>query len=118
VNRPSCGSRADLEAALGKVNGKNVNVSHVLRLLQRNAAPVRHHTMRGEGGIHPINSNFRRSTMWTDTTRALSARAGLALPSDLTDGEGAMPEPFFPLSSTRCVRASGRSDGSRRSVWR
>ena len=33
--------------------------------------------------------------MWTDTTRAYHARAGLALPSDLTDGEWAVLEPFF-----------------------
>ena len=33
--------------------------------------------------------------MWTDTTRAHHARTGLALPSDLTDGEWAVLEPFF-----------------------
>ena len=33
--------------------------------------------------------------MWTDTTRALHARKGLALPSNLTDGEWAVLEPFF-----------------------
>ena len=37
--------------------------------------------------------------MWTDTTRALHARKGLALPSNLTDGEWAVLEPFFPLPS-------------------
>ncbi len=37
--------------------------------------------------------------MWTDTTRAHHARAGLALPSDLTDGEWAVLEPFFPPRS-------------------
>ena len=37
--------------------------------------------------------------MWTDTTRALHARTGLALPSDLTDAEWAVLEPFFPLPS-------------------
>lgn len=37
--------------------------------------------------------------MWTDTTRAHHARAELALPSDLTDGEWAVLEPFFPLPS-------------------
>lgn len=37
--------------------------------------------------------------MWTDTTRAQYARAGLALPSDLTDGEWAVLEPFLPLPS-------------------
>ena len=38
--------------------------------------------------------------MWTDTTRAQYARANLALPSDLTDGEWALLEPFFPPVST------------------
>jgi putative transposase len=37
--------------------------------------------------------------MWTDTTRAQYARADLALPSDLTDAEWALLEPFFPLAS-------------------
>lgn len=37
--------------------------------------------------------------MWTDTTRAHHARAGLALPRDLTDGEWALLEPFFPPPS-------------------
>ena len=37
--------------------------------------------------------------MWTDTTRAHHARAGLALPSDLTDAEWAILELFFPLQS-------------------
>jgi len=37
--------------------------------------------------------------MWTDTTRAHHARTGLALPSDLTDGEWAVLEPFFPPPS-------------------
>lgn len=37
--------------------------------------------------------------MWTDTTRAHHARTGLALPSDLTDAEWAVLEPFFPLPS-------------------
>ena len=37
--------------------------------------------------------------MWTDTTRAHHARAGLALPSDMTDGEWAVLEPFFPPPS-------------------
>jgi hypothetical protein len=35
--------------------------------------------------------------MWTDTTRAQYARADLALPSDLTDTEWAVLEPFFPV---------------------
>ena len=37
--------------------------------------------------------------MWTDTTRAQYARTGLALPTDLTDGEWAVLEPFFPPPS-------------------
>lgn len=37
--------------------------------------------------------------MWTDITRAHHAREGLALPSDLTDGEWAVLEPFFPPPS-------------------
>ena len=37
--------------------------------------------------------------MWTDTTRALHARAGLALPSDLTDAEWAVIAPFLPPPS-------------------
>lgn len=37
--------------------------------------------------------------MWTDTTRAHHARSGLALPSDLTDGEWSVLEPFLPLPS-------------------
>jgi len=39
--------------------------------------------------------------MWTDTTRAQYARAELALPSDLTDGEWAVPEPFLPPPAQR-----------------
>ena len=34
--------------------------------------------------------------MWTDTTRAQYARADLALPSDLTDAEWAVLQPFLP----------------------
>lgn len=34
--------------------------------------------------------------MWTDTTRALHARSGLALPTDLTDAERALLEPLLP----------------------
>ena len=34
--------------------------------------------------------------MWTDTTRVLYARKGMALPSDLTDGEWAVLEPLLP----------------------
>ena len=37
--------------------------------------------------------------MWTDTTRTQYARAELALPSDLTDAEWAVLEPFFPPPS-------------------
>ena len=37
--------------------------------------------------------------MWTDTTRAQYARAKLVLPSDLTDAEWAVLEPFFPPPS-------------------
>ncbi|MEW9855656.1 transposase [Novosphingobium sp. M1R2S20] len=38
--------------------------------------------------------------MWTNATRALHARTGLALPSDLTDAEWAVLEPFFPPPSS------------------
>jgi putative transposase len=34
--------------------------------------------------------------MWTDTTRRQYARAELALPSELTDAQWALLEPFFP----------------------
>lgn len=34
--------------------------------------------------------------MWTDTTRAQYARTELTLPSDLTDAEWALLEPYFP----------------------
>src|SRR3546814_747599 len=44
-------------------------------------------------------TNFRSSTMWTDTTRAQYARAQLTLPSDLTDAEWAVLEPFLPQPS-------------------
>ena len=37
--------------------------------------------------------------MWTDTTRVQYARAALTLPSDLTDAEWAVLEPFFPPPS-------------------
>jgi transposase len=37
--------------------------------------------------------------MWTETTRAQYARAGLALPSDLTDAEWAVLEPLLPPAS-------------------
>jgi hypothetical protein len=33
--------------------------------------------------------------MWTDATRAHHARAGLALPSDLTDDEWTVLKPFL-----------------------
>lgn len=34
--------------------------------------------------------------MWTDTTRALHARKGLRLPSDMTDAEWLLLEPMMP----------------------
>ncbi|RYC27839.1 IS5 family transposase [Ciceribacter ferrooxidans] len=37
--------------------------------------------------------------MWTDTTRAVHARSGLTLPSDLTDAEWASLEPLLPPAS-------------------
>jgi Transposase and inactivated derivatives len=37
--------------------------------------------------------------MWTDTTRAVHARSGLTLPSDLTDAEWAILEPLLPPAS-------------------
>ena len=37
--------------------------------------------------------------MWTDTTRAQHARNGPGLPSDLTDAEWALLEPFLPPAS-------------------
>jgi len=37
--------------------------------------------------------------MWTDTTRALHARSGLALPTDFTDAEWAVLEPLLPPAS-------------------
>lgn len=37
--------------------------------------------------------------MWTDTTRALHARRGLNLPSDLTDAEWSVLEPLLPPAS-------------------
>ena len=37
--------------------------------------------------------------MWNDTTRAHHARAGLALPSDLTDAEWTLLAPFLPPAS-------------------
>jgi transposase len=37
--------------------------------------------------------------IWTDATRVLHARKEQCLPSDLTDGEWAIPEPFFPGAS-------------------
>jgi hypothetical protein len=49
--------------------------------------------------------------MWTDTTRAHHARNGLALPSDLTDEEWAVLEPFFRCRPLSAVRANGRCGG-------
>ena len=37
--------------------------------------------------------------MWTETTRAQHARKGPGLPSDLTDAEWALVEPFLPPAS-------------------
>ena len=37
--------------------------------------------------------------MWTDTARVHHVRAGLALPSDLTDAEWTLLAPFFPPPS-------------------
>ncbi|RZF59149.1 hypothetical protein EWE75_23270 [Sphingomonas populi] len=42
-----------------------MDVGHLLLLLQRNIAPVWHHTMPGEGYIHPISSIGRlHRAMW------------------------------------------------------
>ena len=38
--------------------------------------------------------------MWTDTTRAIHARKGLCLPSNLTDEEWTVLEPFLPPASS------------------
>ena len=38
--------------------------------------------------------------MWTATTSAQHARKGTDLPSDLTDAEWAVLEPFLPTAST------------------
>ncbi|WP_031294226.1 IS5 family transposase [Sphingobium ummariense] len=38
--------------------------------------------------------------MWTDTTRALHGRSGLALPSNMTDAEWAILEPLLPPPAT------------------
>lgn len=54
--RPSQRCRTNLEAALSEVDRENVDVGHLLLLLQRDIAPVWHHTMPGEAGIHPISS--------------------------------------------------------------
>jgi putative transposase len=56
--------------------------------------------------------------MWTDTTWALYARAELALPSDLTDAQWALLEPFFRCLAVWDERANGRCGGlSRRSAY-
>jgi transposase len=44
-----------------------------------------------------VTKLLKGSTMWTDTTRALHARKQLLLPSDLTDAEWAVLEPFLPV---------------------
>jgi hypothetical protein len=46
--------------------------------------------------------------MWTDTTHAIHARKGLALPSDLTDAEWAVLEPLLPPA---VARANGHCGG-------
>ena len=46
--------------------------------------------------------------MWTDTTRAHHARTGLTLPSDLTDAEWALLEPF--PAAVACGAASQMAD--------
>lgn len=46
--------------------------------------------------------------MWTDTTRAYHARAELALPSDLTDAEWTVLEPFFRRPRWWAALANGR----------
>lgn len=51
--------------------------------------------------------------MWTDTTRLLHARKQLALPSDLTDTEWAVLEPFIPV---RCHAGRPRKWPMRRIV--
>ncbi len=55
-NRPSRRGRTNLKTTLCEIDRENVDVGHLLLLLQRNVAPVWHHTMPGEGGIHPISS--------------------------------------------------------------
>jgi putative transposase len=56
--------------------------------------------------------------MWTDTTRTQYARAELALPSNLTDAEWALLEPFFRCLAVWDDRANGRCGGlSRRSAY-
>lgn len=57
--------------------------------------------------------------MWTDDTRAYNARAGLALPSDLTDAEWAILKPLCPPPSdirTRATASRPRREGV--SSWR
>ena len=49
--------------------------------------------------------------MWTDTTRAQYARTDLALPTDLTDVEWTVLEPFFPLPS-QVGRCGGSASGA------
>ncbi len=46
-----------------------------------------------------LQQTSKGSTTWTDTTRGHHARAGLALPSDLTDPEWALLAPFLPPPS-------------------
>lgn len=50
-----------------------------------------------DSGVLPKTTVY--STMWTDTTRAVHARSGLALPSDMTDAEWAILEPLLSPAS-------------------
>jgi len=43
-----------------------------------------------------VATNCHGNKRWTDITRAQHARNGQRLPSDLTDDEWAVIEPFFP----------------------
>ncbi|ABI62068.1 IS5 family transposase [Granulibacter bethesdensis] len=52
--------------------------------------------------------------MWTDITRAQHARSELALPTDLTDAEWRVLEPFFPPPRWWAARVNGRCAGSSR----
>jgi transposase len=47
-----------------------------------------------------LQQTSRKQRMWIDTTRGHHARAGLALPSNLTDAEWALLAPFLPPPSS------------------